>query len=115
MQSVEKVVDAGNGVSVLDGGRIELPEVGTEPEAAVLLFHHDNWRSPGTVGGMDDATRQHLLDLGHLLSANGGVLATIRLVKLGSLGLDGVLEQLSAAQVVFSLADYVAELLEEGF
>ena len=39
----------------------------------------------------------------------------IWLAKRGSLGLDGVLEQRSAAQVVFSLADYVAELLEEGF
>ena len=115
MQSVEEVVDAGNGMSVLDGGRIELPEVDTEPEAAVLLFHHDDWRSPGTVAGMDDAARQHLLDLDHLLSAKGWVLATIRLAKRGSLGLDGVLGQRGAAQVVFSLADYVAELLEEGF
>ena len=102
-------------MSVLDGGRFELPEVDTEPEAAVLLFHHDDRRGPGTVGGMDNAARQHLLDLCHLFSANGGVLATIWLAKLGFLGLDGVLEQRSAAQVVFSLADYVAELLEEGF
>ena len=115
MQSVEEVVDAGNGVSVLYGGRIELPKIDTEPEAAVLLFHHDDWRSPGTVGGTDDAARQYLLDLGHLLSANGWVLATTRLAKRGSLGLDGVLEQRSAAQVVFSLANDVAELLEEGF
>ena len=116
MQSVKKVVDAGYGVSVLYGGRIELPEVDTEPEAAVLLLHHDDCRSPGTVGETDDAARQHLLDLGHLhLSENGWVLATIRLAKQGSLGLDGVLEQQSAAQVVFSLADDVAELLEEGF
>ena len=115
MQSVEEVVDAGNVVGVLHGGHIELPEVNTEPEAAVLLFHHDDWRSPGTVGGTDDAARQHLLDLGHLLSANGWVLATIRLAKRVSLGLNGVLEQRSAAQVVFSLADDVAELLEEGF
>ena len=43
MQSVEEVVDAGNGVSVLYGGRIELPEVDAEPETTVLLFHHDYW------------------------------------------------------------------------
>ena len=43
MQSVEEVVDVGNGVSVLYGGHIELPEVDTEPETTVLLFHHDYW------------------------------------------------------------------------
>ena len=43
MQSVEEVVDAGNGVSVLYGGCIELPEVDAESEAAILLFHHDYW------------------------------------------------------------------------
>ena len=43
MQRVEEVVDAGNGVSVLYGGRIELPEVDAEPETTVLLFHHDYW------------------------------------------------------------------------
>ena len=41
MQSVEEVVDAGNGVSVLYGGRIELPKVDAESETTVLLFHHD--------------------------------------------------------------------------
>ena len=55
------------------------------------------------------------MDLCRLFSANGRVLATIWLAKRGSLGLDGVLEQQSAAQVIFSVADYVAELLEEGF
>ena len=64
---------------------------------------------------MDDAARQHLLDLCHLFLASGWVLAAIWLAERGSLGLDGVLEQRSAAQVVFSLADDVTELLEEGF
>ena len=43
MQSIEEVVDAGNGTSVLYVGRIELLEVDAEPEAAVLLFYHNYW------------------------------------------------------------------------
>ena len=43
MQSIKEVVDAGNGVSVLYGGRIELPEVDSKPETTVLFFHHDYW------------------------------------------------------------------------
>ena len=43
MQGIEEVVDAGNGVGVLDGGHIELPEIDSEPETPVLLFHHDYW------------------------------------------------------------------------
>ena len=43
MQSVEEVVDAGNGVGVLNCGCIELPKVDEEPETTVLLFHHDYW------------------------------------------------------------------------
>ena len=42
-QSVEEIVDARDGVSVFHGGRVELPEVDTEPQAAVLLFHYDDW------------------------------------------------------------------------
>ena len=56
-----------------------------------------------------------LLDLGHFFSTNGGVLVAIRLAEQGSLGLDGVLEQRGAAQIVFPLSNDVAELLEEGF
>ena len=54
MQSVEEVIEAGNGVGVLDVGCIELPEVDAETETTVLIFHHDYWWSPGTVGGTDD-------------------------------------------------------------
>ena len=39
----------------------------------------------------------------------------IWLAKRGSLSFDGVLEQRSAAQVIFCLANDVAELVEEGF
>ena len=97
----------GNGVSVLDGGRVELPEVNKKPEAAILLFHHDDWRGPGTVGG---TVRPGPSPLCEWLDFGGDVAG-----KAGSLGLDGVLKQRSSGQVVLSLADYVAELLEEGF
>ena len=43
VQSVEEFVDARDGVSVFHGGRVELPEVDTELQAAVLLFHHNGW------------------------------------------------------------------------
>ena len=43
MQSVEEVVDVGNGVGVLNCGCIELPKVDAEPETTVLLYHHDYW------------------------------------------------------------------------
>ena len=92
MYSVEEVIDAGNGMGVFHRGCVELSEVHTEPQAAVLLLYHDDWGRPGTVGGMDDAAGQHLLNLGHLLSTNSWVLAAIRLAERRSLGLDGVLE-----------------------
>ena len=57
-----------NGMCVLHGSRVELPKVYTEPQAAVLFLHHDDWRGPGTVGRTDDTAGQHLLDLGHLFS-----------------------------------------------
>ena len=43
MQSVEEVVDVGNGMAVLNCGCIELPKVDTELETTVLLFHYDYW------------------------------------------------------------------------
>ena len=68
---------------VLHGSRVELPEVYTEPQAAVLFLHHDDWRGPGTVGRTDDTAGQHLLDLGHLFSTNSGVLSAIWLAERG--------------------------------
>ena len=62
---------------------VELPEVHTKPQAAVLFLHHDDQRGLGAVGRTDDAAGQHLLDLGHLLSMNSVVLAAIRLVEGG--------------------------------
>ena len=99
---------------VLHGSRVELPEVYTEPQSAVLFLHHDDWRSPGTLGRTDDTAGQHLLDLGHLFSTNSGVLAAIWLAERGSLGLDGVLKQRGTTQAVLPLTNNVAEFLEEG-
>ena len=35
--------------------RVWLPEVHTEPQAAVLFLHHDDRRGPGAVGRTEDA------------------------------------------------------------
>ena len=99
---------------VLHGSRIELPEVYTEPQAAVLFLYHDDWRGPGTVERTDDTAGQHLLDLGHLFSTNSGVLVVIWLAERGSLSLNGVLKQQSTTQIVLPLTNNVAEFLEEG-
>ena len=113
MECVEEVVDARNGMRVFHGRRVELPEVHTELQAALLFLHQDDRRGPGAVGGMDDAAGQHLLDLGHLFSTNSGILAAIRLAEWRSFGLYGVLQEQRAAQIVLSLAHNVAEFLKE--
>ena len=64
---------------------------------------------------MDDTAGEHLLHLCHLFSSDGRVLAAVWLAKRWPLGLDCVLQQRSAAQVVLSLTDYITKLLEEGF
>ena len=43
MQGVEEVVDAGDGMCVFDSGRVELPKVNAEAQAAVLFLDHNNW------------------------------------------------------------------------
>ena len=82
---------------------VELPEVHTEPKAAGLFLHHDDRRDPGDVGRADDATGQHLLDLGHLFSMNSGVLAAIRLAEQRSFGLYGVQPRSSSPWLTMSL------------
>ena len=42
---------------VLYHRRVELPEVHTELQAAVLFLHHDDRRGPGAVGGTVDAAK----------------------------------------------------------
>ena len=46
-----------DGIRVLYRRWVELPEVHTELQAAVLFLHHDDRRSPGSVGRTDDAAR----------------------------------------------------------
>ena len=114
LECFEEVVDARNGMCVFHGRLVELPEVHTEQQAAILFLHHDDQRVPGAVGGTDDAAGQHLLDLSHLFSSNSRVLAAIRLAERRSFGLYGVLQERRAAQIVLSLAHNVAEFLEVG-
>ena len=78
-----------------------------------FFFYHDDRRGPRTVGGADDAIGQHLLDLCHLHPSNSGDLAVIWLAKWGSVGLDDVFQERCTAKVVLSLANDVAEFLEE--
>ena len=54
-----------------------------------------------------------MLDLGHFFSPDSGVLPTIGLTEGWSVGFNGVLQQLGAAKIILSLADDIAEFLEE--
>ena len=53
------------------------------------------------------------MDLDHFFSPDSRVLATIGLAEGLSFGFNGVLQQWGAAKIVLSLADDVAEFLEE--
>ena len=89
-------------------------EVNTKTQATVVFLHHYYWRSQGTVGGVDDVTGQHLLDLRHLLPSNSRVLMPVGLAERRPVGLNCVLQQRSTAEVVLSLAENIAELLEKA-
>ena len=99
---------------IFDGSCIELTEVNTETQTIVFFLHHHHRRSPGTVGGADDIAGQHLLDLRHLLPSNSRVLTPVRLAKRRPVGLNRMLRQRSTAEVVLSLAEDIAELLEDA-
>ena len=101
-------------VCILDGSRVELTEVNTKTQATVFFLHHHHRRGSGTVGGADDVAGQHLLDLRHLLPSNSWVLTPVRLTERRPVSLNGVLQQRSTTEVVLSLAENVAELLEEA-
>ena len=62
---------------------------------------------------MNDVAGQHLLDLCHLFPPNTRVLLPVGLAEGWSLGFDRVLEQQSATEITLSLAEHIAELLEE--
>ena len=78
-----------------------------------FFLHHHYRRNPGTVGGADDVAGQHLLDLRHLLPSNSRVLTLVGLAKRRSVRLYSVLQQRSTAEIILSLAEYIAELLKE--
>ena len=82
---------------------------------SVLFLDHNHWRGPRAVGWTDDAACQHLLDLGHFFSPDSGVLPTIGLTEGRPFGFNGVLQQRGAAKIILSLADAIAEFLEEVF
>ena len=99
---------------VFDGSYVQLTKVNTEAQATVFFLYHYYRRRPGTVGGSDDVAGEHLLDLCHLLPSNSWILPPVRLVERWPVGLNRVLQQRGAAKVVLSLAEYIAELLEEA-
>ena len=98
---------------IFDSGRVELPKVNAEAQAAVLFLEHNNWGAPRAVGGADDAVDQHLLDQGYFFSPDSGVLTAIWLAEVWSLGFDGVLQQRGEAKIILPLADNIAEFLED--
>ena len=113
MESIQEVVNPGQRVSILDGSRVELTEVNTESQATVLFSYHHHWGGPWAVRGTDDIARQHLLHLCHLLPANCRILPLVGLAERRPMGLNPMLQQQSVAQVVFTLAENVLELLEQ--
>ena len=112
MERVEEVVYPGQRVSVIDGSCIELSKIDAKTQATVLFPHHYYQRSPRTVGGADDVAGQHLLDLRHLLPSNSWVLSPIRMAKWGPVCLYCVLQQRSTPEIVFPMAEDVAEFSE---
>ena len=112
MESVEEVVYPGQRVSIFDGSCVELSKIDAKTQATVLFPHHYHRRSPRTVGGADDVAGQHFLDLRHLLPSTSRVMLPIRLAEWGPMCLYCVLQQRSTPEIVFPLAEDVAEFSE---
>ena len=112
MESVEEVVYPGQRVSIFDGSCVKLSKIDVKTQSTVLFLQHYHWRSRQTVGGVDDVAGQHLLDLRHLLPSNSRVLSSIRLAEEGPVCLNYVLQQRSTPEIVFPLAEDVAEFPE---
>ena len=112
MESVEEVVYPGQRVSVFDGSCVKLSKIDAKTQAMVLFPYHYHRRSPRTVGWADDVTGQHLLDLRHLLPSNSRVLSPIRLAEWRSVCLNCALQKRSTPEIVFPLAEDVAEFPE---
>ena len=100
-------------MGILDGSRVELTEVNAKTQAAVLLPHHDYWRSPWAVGGSNDITRQHLLHLCHFFPPNCRILPPVWLAERRPMSLNPMLQQRSIAQVFISLAEDIHILLKK--
>ena len=112
MESVKEVVYPGQRVSVFDDSCVKLSKIDAKMQATVLFPHHYHRQSPRAVRWADDVAGQHLLDLHHLLPSNSRVLSPIRLVEWGSVCLNCVLQHLSTPEIVFPLAEEVAEFLD---
>ena len=113
MERVEEVIYPGQWVCVLDGSCVYLSKIDAKTQATVLFFHYYCWRSPRTVGGVDDVAGQHLLDLRHLLPPHSRVLSPVGLTEWRSMGLYSVLQQRSTAEIVFPLTEDVVELSKQ--
>ena len=113
MESVEEVVYPGQRVSVFDGSCVELSKIDAKTQDTVLFPHHYHRRSPRNLGRADDVAGQHLLDLRHLLPSNSQVLSPIRLAEWGPMCFYCVLQQRSTPEIVFPLAEDVAEFPEK--
>ena len=113
MERVEEVVYPGQRVSVFDSSCVELSKMDAKTLATILLPYHYHRRSPRTVGRADDVAGQHLLDLHHILPSNSRVLSPIGLAERGPVGLYCVPQQRSTPEIVFPLAEDVAEFSKE--
>ena len=113
MEIIEEVVYPGQWVSVFDGSCVKVSKIDTKTQATVLLPYHHHQRNPRTVGGADEVAGQHLLDLRHILPLNSRILSAVGLAEQGPVGLYRVLQQRSTPEVVFPLAEDVAELAKQ--
>ena len=55
MKGVKEVIDVRQGVCIFNSGFVQLSEVHTEAQLAVLLLHHDHGRHPRAVRGADNS------------------------------------------------------------
>ena len=78
-----------------------------------MTFTITTGEAQGLLDGWITPLVSNLLDLGHFFSLDSGVLTTIGLAEGRSFGFNGVLQQWGAANIILSLADDIAEFLEE--
>jgi hypothetical protein len=61
-QTVNKILDMGKRISVLDRHAIELPVVNAHPEGAILLLYEEDRRTAGSLGGANGVIRQVFIE-----------------------------------------------------